>query len=64
MNNNSKNFVATLLLAALLSMALPWWGIMLSALLSAFFIPLKKAAIFFIPFLAIFLYWGGSIVLY
>ena len=58
MNNNRKNFVATLLLAALLSMALPWWGIMLAALLSAFFIPLKKAAIFFIPFLAIFLYWG------
>jgi hypothetical protein len=30
---------------------------MLAALLSAFLVPLKKAAVFFIPFLAILLYW-------
>ena len=58
MNNNRKNFIATLLFAALFSMTLPWWGIMLAALLSAFLFPLKKAAVFFVPFLAVFLFWG------
>ena len=55
--NNRKNFIATLLFATLFSVALPWWGVMLAALLSAFLFPLKKAAIFFVPFLAVFLFW-------
>ena len=58
MNNNRKNFIATLLFAALFSIALPWWGIMLAALFSALFFPLKKAAIFLVPFLAVFLFWS------
>ena len=32
---------------------------MLAALLSALLFPLKKAAVFFVPFLAILLFWGG-----
>lgn len=59
MNNNRKNFITTLLFVALFSMALPWWGIMLAALLGALLFPLRKAAIFFVPFIAVFLFWGG-----
>ena len=58
MNNNRKNFIATLFFAALFSMALPWWSIMLAALLAGFFFPVKKVAVFFVPFLAVFLFWG------
>ena len=46
MNNNRKNFIATLLFAALFSMVLPWWGVMLAALLSTFLFPLKKNCCF------------------
>jgi hypothetical protein len=58
MNKNAANFIATLFLAVLLSIVLPWWAVMLAALISALLIPLKKATVFFIPFLAIFLFWG------
>ena len=58
MNKNIANFVATLVLAVLLSFVLPWWAVMLAALISALLVPLKKASVFFIPFLAIFLFWG------
>ena len=58
MNKNIMSFIVTLVLAALLSLVLPWWSVMLAALISALLIPLKKAAVFFIPFLAILLFWG------
>jgi len=58
MNKNAKNFTLTITLAALLSLVLPWWSIMLSALLSSMLISLKKVAVFFTPFFAIFLFWG------
>ncbi len=58
MSRNIKNFIVTIVLSALLSLVLPWWSIMIGTLLSALFIPLKKAAVFFIPFLAILLFWG------
>ena len=58
MNKNTTNFILTLVLAGLLSLVLPWWSVMLAALLSAQVIPLKKAATFFIPFLAVFLFWA------
>ncbi len=58
MNKNITSFMATLVLAALLSLVLPWWSVMIAALISSFLIPLKKAAVFFVPFLAIFLFWG------
>jgi len=58
MTKKFTNFIVTLVLAALLSLFLPWWSIMVASLLSAFFIPLKKASVFFIPFLAMLLFWG------
>ncbi len=58
MNKNITSFIVTLVMAALLSLVLPWWSVMLAALISALLIPLKKAAVFFIPFLAILLFWG------
>lgn len=58
MNKNLINFTATLALAFVLSLFLPWWSIMAAALVTAFMIPLKKAAVFFIPFFAILLFWA------
>ena len=58
MNKNIINFIATLILALILSLFLPWWSIMTAALATALFIPLKKAAVFFVPFLAILLFWA------
>jgi len=58
MNRNILNFVATIALAILLSFFLPWWSIMTAGLATALFIPLKKAAVFFVPFLAILLFWA------
>ena len=57
MNNNITNFIATLVLAILLSLVLPWWSVMTAALATSLFIPLKKMATFFVPFLAILLFW-------
>ncbi len=51
------NFIATIILAYLLSLFMPWWSVMTVALATAMFFPLKKAAIFFVPFLAILLFW-------
>jgi len=58
MNKNIKNFVITAVLAIVLSFLLPWWSIMIAAFIASVFIPLRKASVFFIPFLAILLYWG------
>ena len=57
MNKNITNFVLTLVLAYVLSLFLPWWHVMLAALISAFLIPLEKTSVFFIPFFAIALLW-------
>ncbi|WP_299368746.1 hypothetical protein [Winogradskyella sp.] len=59
MTKNITNFFATIILAAVLSFVLPWWSIMTAALATALFIPLKRAAVFFIPFLAILVFWAG-----
>ena len=58
MSKNIKNFTVTILLSVLLSLVLPWWSIMVAAVLSAWFVPLKRGAVFFIPFLAVLLFWG------
>jgi hypothetical protein len=58
MTKNITNLIATIVLAYLLSLFLPWWSIMAAALITAALIPLKRAAVFFIPFLAILLFWG------
>ena len=57
MNKNTKNFIFTIILAYVLSLYLPWWSIMIAALISGFLIPLKRGAVFFIPFVAIALMW-------
>ncbi|WP_394748891.1 hypothetical protein [Spongiimicrobium salis] len=58
MTKNIYNFIATLILAVLLSLFLPWWSIMIAALITALLIPLQKSAVFFVPFLAICCYWA------
>ncbi len=57
MNKNIINFVATLVLAIILSQFLPWWSIMLSAFITALFISLERAVVFIVPFLAISVLW-------
>lgn len=58
MKSNSINFIMTLLLAFILSQFLPWWSIMVAGFVSALFFSLKKSAVFFVPFLAILLFWS------
>ncbi|WP_299901286.1 hypothetical protein [uncultured Aquimarina sp.] len=58
MTKNSINFIITIILAFVLSLFLPWWSIMIAAGITAISIPLKKAAVFFIPFLAILVFWS------
>nr|WP_321235173.1 hypothetical protein [uncultured Psychroserpens sp.] len=55
---NSINFVVTIIIALILSQFLPWWSVMVAGFVSALFFSLKKAAVFFVPFLAILLYWS------
>ncbi len=57
MNKNIINFISTIILAVVLSIVLPWWSVMTSALVTSLFIPLKKAAVFVVPFLAILSLW-------
>jgi hypothetical protein len=58
MKAKMTNFIATLVLAFVLSLFLPWWSVMTAALATALFLPLKKTAVFFVPFLAVFLFWA------
>ena len=57
MNKNIINFIATIIIAIILSQFLSWWSIMLAAFITGVSISLKKKAVFFIPFLAITLFW-------
>ena len=58
MKANTINFIVTIVIAFVLSLFLPWWSVMTAALITALFIPLKKAAVFFVPFFAILLFWA------
>lgn len=58
MNRALLNFIATILLAAILSQFLPWWSVMLAAYITALFLSLKGGAVFLVPFLAILLFWA------
>jgi len=58
MKKNIINFSVTIILALILSQFLPWWSVMVAGFVSALFFSLKKAAVFFIPFLAILLFWS------
>lgn len=57
MKRNSINFIITIVLAIILSQFLPWWSVMLASFVSALQLPLKKASVFLVPFLAIALFW-------
>ena len=57
MNTKTINFITTLFLSFGLSFILPWWGILITAIITGYFIPLKKLSVFTIPFLAVFLFW-------
>ncbi|RCW92265.1 hypothetical protein [Winogradskyella arenosi] len=57
MRHNLLHFSITIVLAFLFALFLPWWSVMLAAIGAAFLVPLKKATVFFIPFLGIFLLW-------
>jgi len=59
MSLSLKSFIFTLLLALLFSLFLPWWAVMVAAFVASLMIGLKKSAVFFIPFLAIALFWMG-----
>jgi hypothetical protein len=57
MNKKSISFLLTLFLSYILALFLPWWSVMIAALITSFLIPLRKAAVFVIPFLAVALLW-------
>ncbi|MDN3643327.1 hypothetical protein QWY87_11480 [Lutimonas halocynthiae] len=57
MNNTSLNFLTTLFLAILFSFFMPWWSVMLAALLAGLFFSVKGISVFLVPFSAIFFYW-------
>ncbi len=57
MNPKAVNFLLTFILALVFSFFLPWWSVMTAALLTSLFIELKGFAVFYIPFLAVFLLW-------
>ena len=59
MRTNTTNFIATIVLAIILSLVLPWWSVMIAALTTGLLIPLKKTAVFITPFLAILLFWAS-----
>jgi hypothetical protein len=58
MNKTIINFITTLILAFLLSLFMGWYSVMTAALVTSLFIPLKRFAVFFAPFLSIFLFWA------
>ena len=51
------NFALTVLLAFAFSFALPWWSVMIAAFLSGAIVRLRNVSAFFVPFLAIALFW-------
>lgn len=57
MNKSLINFIVTVIVAVILSQFLPWWSVMVAAFITALFFSLKRTAVFFVPFLAILLFW-------
>jgi len=52
------NFIVTIVVALILSQFLPWWSVMVAGFVTGLFFSLKRFAVFYIPFLAIFLFWS------
>ena len=59
MKSKILNFVATIVLAIVFSFFLPWWSVMLAAFIAAVVFSLKRAAVFFTPFLAVLIFWAA-----
>lgn len=57
MNTKVINFSITLVLAVAFSFFLPWWSVMIAGFITALVFPLKRSAVFFVPFIAIMLFW-------
>ena len=57
MKKNSINFIATIIIALILSQFMPWWSVMVAAFVSSLFFSLKHLSVFLIPFLAIAFFW-------
>jgi len=57
MKKHIVHFIAVIVLAFLFTKILPWWSIMIVCIVVGLRIPLKKSAVFFVPFLAIALLW-------
>jgi len=57
MKKQTKNFVATIILAFVLSQFLPWWSVMLASFITTILISLERTAVFVVPFMAIALFW-------
>lgn len=57
MKKNILNFIATIIIALILSQLLPWWSVMLASFTTAWLIGLKRSAVFFVPFFAIAVLW-------
>jgi hypothetical protein len=58
MNKTLINFIATIVLAYVLSLFMDWYSVMIASALTGLLIPLKRFAVFFIPFIAIFILWA------
>lgn len=58
MINFITNFLASLLLSLLFCYFLPWWSVIVVGMVVSIMIPLKKAAVFFSPFLGVFICWS------
>jgi hypothetical protein len=57
MKRNIINFIATIIIALILSQFLPWWSIMVASFITALGFSLNKIAVFLVPFLAIMVFW-------
>lgn len=57
MKKCSINFIATIVLALILSQFMPWWAVMVAAFATSLFFSLKRSSVFIVPFLAIALLW-------
>ena len=44
-------------MAYIFTLFFPWWSVMIAAIISSFLIPLKKASVFIIPFMAVAILW-------
>lgn len=58
MNRNILNFVITIVIALVLSLFMDWYSVMVASLITGFLLPLKRIAVFLVPFLAIFILWA------